>query len=203
LNPADFPKLARQLPGISLQWRPNMANYYEQTVIQQTIPDNDMTPLERLLLSQIFQSELTGDGWYLFAEENPCTMIDVTRSEIKAALAETTDTGSAAYIYVAGKLAGLTGGGEEIELDLSGTSWEFFLQDIVKRSKTLDYITIATAFTCSTMRLDGFGGMAVLITPDAIVGKSTNDILEELLAEAGLDGGETSPPVEVIATDSE
>ena len=33
------------------------------------------------------------------------------------------------------------------------------------------------------MRPDGFGGMAVLITADAIVGKSTNDILEDFLAE--------------------
>jgi hypothetical protein len=33
------------------------------------------------------------------------------------------------------------------------------------------------------MRPDGFGGMAVLITADTIKGKSTNDILEELLAE--------------------
>ncbi len=180
-----------------------MANYYDQTVIQQTILDADMTPLERLLLSRIFQSEQTGDSWYLFAEENPCTTIDVTRSEIEAVLAETTDTGSAAYIYVAGKLAGLTGGDKDIDLDLSGTSWEFFLRDIVKRSKTLDYISVATAFTCSKMRPDGFGGMAVLITPDAIVGKSTNDIFEELIAEAGLDGCESAPSVEVIATASE
>jgi hypothetical protein len=33
------------------------------------------------------------------------------------------------------------------------------------------------------MRPDGFGGMAVLITADAILGKSTNDILEDFLAE--------------------
>ena len=38
-------------------------------------------------------------------------------------------------------------------------------------------ITI-TSFTCSRMRPDGFGGMAVLITRDAIVGKSTGDFLE-------------------------
>jgi hypothetical protein len=37
------------------------------------------------------------------------------------------------------------------------------------------------------MRPDGFGGMAVLITADAILGKSTNDILEDILAEN--DGG--------------
>ena len=34
------------------------------------------------------------------------------------------------------------------------------------------------------MRSDGFGGMTVLITADTIKGKSTNDILEQFLAEA-------------------
>ena len=75
----------------------------------------------------------------------------------------------------------------EIDIDFSGTSWEFIFQDIVRRSSTLRYVTAVTSFTCSKMRPDGFGGMAVLITADAIVGKSTNDILEDFLAEN--DGG--------------
>ena len=37
------------------------------------------------------------------------------------------------------------------------------------------------------MRPDGFGGMAVLITREAIVGKTTGDFLEDMIAEAGLD----------------
>ena len=39
------------------------------------------------------------------------------------------------------------------------------------------------------MRPDGFGGMAVLITADAIRGKSTNDILEEFWANKENIGG--------------
>jgi hypothetical protein len=39
------------------------------------------------------------------------------------------------------------------------------------------------------MRPDGFGGMAVLITADAIRGKSTNDILEDFLAEQDIEPG--------------
>ena len=70
------------------------------------------------------------------------------------------------------------------EIDLSGTSWEYIFQDIVRRSPTLDCVTIVSAFTCTKMRRDGFGGMAVLITADAIEGKSTNDVLEDFLAEA-------------------
>jgi len=51
----------------------------------------------------------------------------------------------------------------------------------------LKYVTIVAAFTCSKMRSDGFGGAATLITADAILGKSTTDILEDFLTETGLD----------------
>ena len=74
-----------------------MADYFEQTVVQQTIPDADMTPLERLLLAHIFQSERDGDGWYFFAEEYPATMIVVDRERLVAALAETRDGDSSAH----------------------------------------------------------------------------------------------------------
>jgi hypothetical protein len=78
-----------------------------------------------------------------------------------------------------------------------------FLQDIVRRSKTLSYISVVTSFTCSKMRPDGFGGMAVLITPDAIVGKSTGDFLQDMIEEAGFDdegpGAKTAEPGDAAA----
>lgn len=175
-----------------------MADYFEQTVIQQTIPGADMTALERLLLSRIFQSEPDGKGWYFFAEESPATMIVASRAELDAALASSPDVDGATHAYVVEQLVKVDAESDEIALDLSGTSWEFFLQDIVKRSRTLNYITVVSAFTCSKMCPDGFGGMAVLITPDAIVGKSTNDLLEDLLSEAGLDRGDATVPDEAI-----
>ncbi len=70
-----------------------------------------------------------------------------------------------------------------IYLDLSGFSWETIFQDVVRRSKTLEYISVISSFTCSKMYSDGFGGMAVVVTGTAIRGKSTEDILEELLEE--------------------
>lgn len=60
------------------------------------------------------------------------------------------------------------------------------LVSAAKRSKTLTYVTILTAFTCSKMRPDGFGGAAVLITANAVKGKSTNDIIEDFLTEEGI-----------------
>jgi hypothetical protein len=58
-------------------------------------------------------------------------------------------------------LAAADASAADINLDVSGTSWEFFLQDIVKRSATLVCISIAVAFTSSRMRPDGCGGMTV------------------------------------------
>jgi hypothetical protein len=166
-----------------------MADYFEQTVVQQTIPTADMTPLERLLLSRIFECEPDGDGWYFFAEQSPSTMISATRAELEAALISSPDIESAAHLCVTQQLPAAEADAMEMDLDLSGTSWEFFFQDIVKRSTTLAYVSVVAAYTCSKMRPDGFGGMAILITRDAIVGKSTNDLLADFLAEAGFDDG--------------
>jgi hypothetical protein len=69
----------------------------------------------------------------------------------------------------------------EVEIDVSRAPWVFFLQDIVLRSPTLDYVTVVTAFTCSKMRPDGFGGSATLITADGVTSMSTPDALEELI----------------------
>lgn len=162
-----------------------MANYYDQTVVQQTIPDTDMTALERLLLTNIFECERDGDGLYFFAGESPSTFIVVKRAELEEAFAQSSESESAAHIFIAEQIAGgvLDGDDSDIDLDVSGTSWEAFLQDVVKRSKTLHYISVVTAFTCSKMRPDGFGGAAVVITAQAVKGKSTNDIIEDFLAE--------------------
>ncbi|MFD1911819.1 hypothetical protein [Halodurantibacterium flavum] len=166
-----------------------MADYYEQTVVQQTIPDEDMTPLERLLLSHIFSCEPDGDGWYFYAEESPSTTIFLTRKELEDALATSADPESAAHGWATEQLADLDANDcdAEIDFDLSDISWEFFLQDIVKRSKSLRYISVVAAFTCSRMRTDGFGGAATLITRDAILGKSNSTLIDDFLAEAGLD----------------
>lgn len=165
-----------------------MADYFSPTVIQQAIPDTDMTPLERLLLAHVFSAEPDGDALYFCAEEGPVDMIAVSRAELEAAFAASPECAdSTATTYVAERLAQLSPNEAEIDLDLSGTSWEFFFQDIVRRSTTLRYVTAVSSFTCSKMRPDGFGGMAVLITADRILGKSTTDIIEDFLAEAGLD----------------
>lgn len=175
-----------------------MADYHSPTVVQPTIPKSDMTPLERLLLSHILDCESDGDGFYFYSETGPSDDIELPLNELRTALSASDGVPSTAYDYVIERLALAGADDTYIEIDLSGTSWEFILQDIVRRSRTLDHITVVSAFTCTKMRPDGFGGMAVLITADAIKGKSTHDILEDFLAE-----GAEDDPVRSVARGAE
>ncbi len=161
-----------------------MADYYSPTVVQQTIPNIDMTPLERLLLTHMFESEPDGEGLYFFASESTSDVIWVDRAELEAALAASEAFESGANAFVIERLAQVPPGESEIELDYSVISWEPMFQDIVRRSSTLEYISVIMSFTCTKMRPEGFGGMAILITANTIAGKSTEDILCELMDQA-------------------
>lgn len=167
-----------------------MADYFSPTVIQQTIPEADMTPLERLLLSLIFEAEHDGNGWYFFSELGPIDMTAVGRAALEAALAASEpDAANTANAFAGKLLEKLTDEerqDENLDIDLSETSWASIFQDIVRRSSTLRYVSAVSSFTCSRMRPDGFGGAVVVITADTILGKSTTDFLEELIEQAVL-----------------
>jgi hypothetical protein len=164
-----------------------MADYYTPTVLQPSIPDADMTPLERLLLSNIFDAERDGHDWYFFSEQGPSDMLSIERATLEAALAASKGAGaSTANTFVNEHLPDPQSGEpapSHLDLDLSTTSWEFIMQDIVRRPPTLRYVSAVSSFTCSRMRPDGFGGAVVVISADKIVGKSTSDLLEEFIAQ--------------------
>jgi hypothetical protein len=158
-----------------------MADYYTPTVVQPTIPYADMTPLEQLLLTQIFDSEPNDNGLYFFAGASPNEQIAVPIETLRNALAASDGVASETATFVLDQIKNTGEEDSDVEFDLSMTSWEFIFQDIVKRSATVDYVTAVSAFTCTRMRPDGFGGLAILITADAIMGKSTVDILADFL----------------------
>lgn len=170
-----------------------MADYFMQTVIQPTIPNADMTPLERFILGNIFDAEPDGDGLYFFAEIAPNESFEVSVEELRAAFAASGDVASTLRDHLAEQIAKFDPNDLGVDLDLTGFSWEFIFQDIVKRSQTLKHITAVTSFTCSKMRPDGFGGMVTFITVDAIKGKSTEDILSDFLDEADYGRLATAP----------
>ncbi|HME21497.1 MAG TPA: hypothetical protein VKI44_09175 [Acetobacteraceae bacterium] len=169
-----------------------MADYFSPTVIQQPIPIADMTLLERLVLSLIFEAEPGGEALRFHTRFGPSDVIGLSIADLRPALEASAGIDSAVAIYVAERLAAVPVADTEIEIDFSGTSWEFIFQDIVRRSPTLSYVTAVTSFTCSKPRPDAFGGMAVLITADAIMGKSTTDILEDFVS--AMEDGEPGAP---------
>jgi len=148
-----------------------MADYFTPTVIQPAIRAADVTPLERLLLSHIFNAEPQGEDLYFYADERPANTVWLDRAPLEAALAQSKGhADSAAAAFVIEQLARVPADDVEIELNVGTLSWKAIFQDIVRRSPTLRYVTAVSAFTCSTMRPEGFGGMAVLITADARLG---------------------------------
>lgn len=161
-----------------------MASYYTPTVVQTTIPNTDMTPLERLVLSHIFSAEPDGDGLYFFAEESPAECIELDVAELRDAHLASEDVDSVLTSIVTERLGELRAGDTHVELDLTVTSWATIFQDVVRRSPTLDEVAVSSAFTCSRMRADGFGGMATLITADAIRSCATDEMIGQFREEA-------------------
>ncbi|MBU6397097.1 MAG: hypothetical protein KJS74_02820 [Rhodospirillales bacterium] len=172
-----------------------MADYFSPTVIPEIIPNADMTELELLLLSHMFDAGSDGEGTYFHSWQGSSDLIRVSRAELVAALYAAHGSDSRVRAYVEEKLKAAASGDASVELDMSGMSWEVILQDIVRRSSKLRYITVTTAFTCSKMRADGFGGMAMFITADAIKACSTTEFLSDCLADiAGEQGGKQDAP---------
>ena len=175
-----------------------MADYYSQCVVSPMLPLSDLTAAEHLILCNMFESEADADELYLFAEVGRNSMFDLERSDIVAALA-TTAKGSAAADLLAGAIAGLSEDDTVAEIDLDD-QWIGILQEIVRRSPTLTFIAIETAFTCTKMRPDGFGGSALLITADTVDAMSTSQFIDEALSRRV--GAATEPSSPAGASDA-
>lgn len=158
-----------------------MTDYYSQTVVRTDIPRSAMTGLEFDVLCQIFSHEAAGDDIYFFAEHGLNDIAYVTAGAARA-FAEA-DRGIASMLadHVAEAVGKLPDGDEQVEIDVTEIGYEPIFQDIVRRS-ALDFIEVESAWTCTKMRPDGFGGAATLITADAIEGMSTSSWLDEAIA---------------------
>lgn len=165
-----------------------MADYFSQTVIRPDIPRAAMTALEYKILGLMFDQEAVGDGVYFCASDGPNDLLFLDRAEGKGLLDEDDGVASGLADLVRKELAERNPDEIELELDMSVIGFEGIFQDIVQRS-ALDYIEVETAWTCSKMRPDGFGGAATLITADAIESVSTAGWLEQAIAGLTGDAG--------------
>ena len=165
-----------------------MADYYTPAVIEPMIPLKAMLPIERLFLGQVFDEAVEGETAYYSSADGANDLIFLEPEAVRFAL----DAGGAETSSLVRQLraehAEAIAADEEIELDMCGDLWAGVLQDIVRRSPDLDHLTVTMAFTCSKMRSDGFGGLAMLITAAAIRSESTNTLFERFYAEAAANG---------------
>lgn len=182
-----------------------MADYYTPTVIQPSIPLADITALEQLILTRIFESEPDGDALYLFSKTGVCECFSLPLAALRHAMAQSAGTNSFLADYLAPRLGDADIAETDLDLDLTDTSWEFILQDIVKRSRTIDYVSVISSYTCSRMRPDGFGGSVVVITAETVLSSSTHEMEAQLLnrAEFGDLGVAPGQGVHVLARISE
>lgn len=160
-----------------------MADYHSPTVVDPEIPATDVTAVERLLLDAIFEVDERVGSLFLSHWEGINDYPDLDRSTLEAALAADARPSRVAE-HVAVILAEDPDDLICLALDTVDACPDTILQDIVRRSKTLSYLTVTTAFTCTKMRADAFGGSATLITASQILSKSTNTLFDEFFATA-------------------
>lgn len=161
-----------------------MADYSTPTVVQPSIPAPAITPIEMDLLAEMFECEPDGAAIYFFASKGVIDTITLDVETLKASLAIASDTPSSAADFVRKALEeAAPDDGGEIELDVSDLK-EGIFQDIIRRCDQLDHVTITTAWTCSKMRADGFGGSVTVITADKVLWSNTSEMEGELLDRA-------------------
>lgn len=104
-----------------------MVEFHDPTVVQQPIPFADLTPLEHLVLTHIFDVEETGAGLLLHAALGPRETIAVSIEEVRTALAASASVPGRLVPFLSQRLPdnGVTDG--VVAFDLSGLSWTFVL----------------------------------------------------------------------------
>lgn len=165
-----------------------MADYYTPTVIEPMIPLAAILPIERLFLAQVFSEEVEGETAYYCSDDGASDFICLEPEAVRAALGATSAETSSLTKHLRDEHGDAILGDGDIELDLCGDLWAEVLQDIVRRSPDLDHLTVTMAFTCSKMRPDGFGGLAMMITAQTIRSESTHTLFDRFYEEAEANG---------------
>lgn len=161
-----------------------MADYHFPTVVRPSIPLAAITPLELALLTAMFEHESDGDALYFFSSEGASSTVWLDPADVKALLSDETIEEGSVVAFVRERLLEADPNEAELELDLSDLDEARIFQQIVRRCADLDHVVIVSAWTCTKMRPDGFGGGISVVTADAILSSSTSEMEGRLLDRA-------------------
>lgn len=164
-----------------------MADYYTPTVVDPVIPVSAILPVEAMFLRQVFDEDIEKGIAYYYSDEGASDLIFLD-PKVREALEATDHASSRLVAKLLEAHADAIKGDEEIELDMAGDLWPDVLQDIVRRAPDIQELTVTMAFTCSKMRPDGFGGLAMLITASTIRSESTHTLFDRFYKEAAANG---------------
>jgi hypothetical protein len=157
-----------------------MADYATPTVVRPNIPADAITMLELTVLTQMFEWERDGDGVYFFAEGGLRSDIRLDVAQMRELIEAAPDERSSIIEVLRGTLEELNCVEGAFDLDVSGFESERIFQDILHRVADISHIAIVSGWTCSKMRVDGFGGAVTVITRDQIQSVTTNEMEERL-----------------------
>ncbi|HKX77581.1 MAG TPA: hypothetical protein VJM34_03575 [Novosphingobium sp.] len=161
-----------------------MADYHFPTVVRPSIPASAITRLEHALLTGVFEHEPDGDAIYFYSSEGPPDMVWLDIADLRVMLEDEPMPSSSFVEMIRTKLAETDPDETELALDLSDLGDAAIFQQIVRRCDQLDHVTITSAWTCTKMRPDGFGGGVTVVTADHILSNSTNEMECRLLDKA-------------------
>ncbi len=154
-------------------------------VITPAIPLHDMTPLERLVLSHIFDAEETEEGLLLYSDRGAAKTVSLPAEAVIAAYPVSRRTPDSELNQVMARYwRAQIDLQDTIDVDLSETSWEIFLRDIVARSVRLSEIRVLEWYRHPSQAPDSFGVNVMLITATGAAGRSSDDLFEELRADS-------------------
>ncbi len=165
-----------------------MADYCTPTVVEPVIPMADILPIEAMFLAQVFTEDIENGTAYYCSEDGASNLVFLDPREVREALAATNYASSRLAAVLLDDHTDAIEGDDDIELDMAGDLWPDVLQDIVRRSSDIDQVTITMAFSCSKMRPDGFGGLAMLITANKIRSGSTHTVFDRFYSDAAANG---------------
>jgi hypothetical protein len=145
-----------------------MSDYATPTVVIPLIPEACMTPVERFILTSIFQHEriVEKQSLYIYAQTGIDDEVFVSRAACEAVLDQAEPGTDRLAMLLAHDLRRPSQRHDPKPLVsfINALDPLRVLQGIVRRhADRLPWIIIQQAFTCTRMRPDGFGGMGTVI----------------------------------------
>lgn len=159
-----------------------MSEYRSYTGIQPRIPHADLTALEKCLFDELFRFKRDDTGTYFFSDNVMRSSFFVNIEELRKTMTLSDEAGaSVASCVIRACLMKVSTHAGDVWLECPERFWEAILQDVVRRSKTLRYISLTTNFFHGEMTSDSPDAEVSLITADGIWSGSTDEMFLCLL----------------------